>query len=73
MMKLADAVGAAGLSFYPEVALVLFLVAFLAVVTQVASKRRKTEWQEASLLPLLETDAESAPSDTDSEREVSRP
>ena len=39
-MKLADIVSAAGLAGYAEVALVLFLFAFTAILLQVASKKR---------------------------------
>ena len=57
-MRLSDIVGAAtGLAVYAEVALVIFLLAFVAVVAQVFSKTRRTDWKEASALPLSEEDA----------------
>lgn len=55
-MKLSDVVGAAGLAGYAEVALVLFLLAFAAIVTQVVSRRRAAEWTRAASLPLGEGD-----------------
>lgn len=55
-MKLSDVVGAAGLAGYAEVALVLFLLAFAAIVTQVLSRKHAPEWKRAAALPLTESD-----------------
>ena len=51
-MKLSDIVSAAGLQVYAEVALVLFLVAFIAVLIDVVAKRHAEEFDHASSLPL---------------------
>lgn len=51
-MKLSDVMGAAELSIYAEVGLVLFLLAFLGVVVRVISPRNSQEYSEARLLPL---------------------
>jgi hypothetical protein len=55
-MKLSDVVGAAGLAGYAEIALVLFLFAFAAIVTQVVSRKRAPEWKRAASLPLGDSD-----------------
>jgi len=55
-MKLSDVVGAAGLAGYAEIALVLFLMAFAAVVTQVLSKKHAAAWKRVAALPLAEGD-----------------
>ena len=51
-MKLSDIVSAAGLFVYAEVALVLFLVAFTAVLIDVLRKRPREEFDHAASLPL---------------------
>lgn len=51
-MKLSDIMGAAGLSFYAEVALVLFLAAFLGVTWWVFRGANRERWQRAAMLPL---------------------
>ena len=52
-MKLSDVVsGASGLAIYAEVALVLFLVAFIAVLVQIASKRPAADFEHTRDLPL---------------------
>jgi cbb3-type cytochrome oxidase subunit 3 len=54
-MRLSDIVGAAhGLAVYAEIALVLFLAAFAAVVVQVLSKARRTDFREAEALPFAD-------------------
>jgi hypothetical protein len=58
-MKLSDVMGAAGLSAYAEVALVLFFAAFALVVFQVVSRSRARDWDEASRLPLCDSEARS--------------
>ncbi len=57
-MNLSEVVGATGLAIYPEIALVLFLVAFAAVLVQVASRKRGNEWEGARTLPLTDSDDE---------------
>lgn len=55
-MKLSDIVGqAAGLAIYAEVALVLFLGAFIVILFQTTSKSRAKEWEEARSLPLSDS------------------
>lgn len=51
-MKLSDVMGAMGLSMYAEVALVLFFVAFVAVVVWVSARTNQSRWEEARYLPL---------------------
>lgn len=51
-MKLSDVMGAADLSIYAEVGLVLFLLAFLGVVVRVLSPKNDQEHNEAQMLPL---------------------
>jgi cbb3-type cytochrome oxidase subunit 3 len=51
-MKLSDVMSHAGLSIYAEVALVIFLVAFVAVVVRTFLPSRRREMDEASRLPL---------------------
>ncbi|HEU4566169.1 MAG TPA: cbb3-type cytochrome c oxidase subunit 3 [Gemmatimonadaceae bacterium] len=59
-MKLSDIMGHAGLSIYTEIALVIFLAVFIAIVFRVFAPSRKREWERASRLPL--DDAPRAPS-----------
>jgi uncharacterized membrane protein YtjA (UPF0391 family) len=51
-MKLSDIVSHAGLSGYAEVALVLFLIAFVLVVVTLMMPRRAQMWEHARHLPL---------------------
>lgn len=52
-MRLSEIVGAAtGLAVYAEVGLVLFLLAFIAVLVQVVWKANQDEFQRAESLPL---------------------
>ncbi len=51
-MKLSDIMSGAGLSFYADVALVLFFAVFVAVVIRTWAPSRRAELQEASMLPL---------------------
>jgi ribosomal subunit interface protein len=60
-MKLADIVSGAGLAVYAEVALVLFLAAFTAVLFQVISRKHANEWQRTGALPLIDSDDWIAP------------
>jgi len=61
-MKLSDIVGAAGLAVYAEVALVLFLIVFVAVVFDVVSRHRASDWDQASRLPLADDSPIAPPS-----------
>jgi cbb3-type cytochrome oxidase subunit 3 len=51
MNPIADVVGASGLHVFAEVALVLFLIAFGAIVTQLLTSRKST-MDYAARLPL---------------------
>jgi cbb3-type cytochrome oxidase subunit 3 len=51
-MRLSDIMGHAGLSTYAEVALVIFLIAFLLIAVGVFAPSRKREFDEASRMPL---------------------
>ncbi|MEY4069920.1 MAG: hypothetical protein RL721_534 [Candidatus Eisenbacteria bacterium] len=51
-MKLSDVVGHAGLSFYTEVALLLFLAVFVAVVVRVFWPGQRDELEAQRMLPL---------------------
>lgn len=59
MQRLSDLVSHAGLALYAEVALVLFLVAFLVIVWRVIAARR-SEMEELARKPL--EDAGTSPS-----------
>ena len=51
-MRLSDIMSHAGLSTYAEVALVIFLIAFLLITVGVFAPSRKREFDEASRMPL---------------------
>ncbi len=51
-MKLSDIMGAAGLSAYAEVAMILFLVAFAAIVIATFAPGRQQTFDAASRMPL---------------------
>ena len=51
-MRLSDIMGHAGLSTYAEVALVIFLIAFLLIAVGVFAPSRKREFDAASRMPL---------------------
>lgn len=53
-MSLSDIMSNAGLAFYAEVALVLFLLVFVAVVVRLLLPSRRRELDETSRLPLHE-------------------
>ena len=53
-MKLSDIVSHAGLAGYAEIALVLFLFAFLVIAVWTFWPSRAREMERASLLPLEE-------------------
>ena len=54
-MRLSDIMSNAGLSTYAEVALVIFLVAFLLITLSVFAPSRRQEFDEASRMPLDDT------------------
>ena len=51
-MKLSDIVGHAGLAIYAEIAMVLFMIAFVLVALRVFRSGTPQEFEEASRLPL---------------------
>ena len=51
-MKLSDIMSAAGLSWYAEVALVLFIIAFLIIVWRVFRPSKRAEWEKQARMPL---------------------
>jgi cbb3-type cytochrome oxidase subunit 3 len=51
-MKLSDVVAHAGLALYAEVALVLFLIVFVAVLFQLFRSSRSADLEAQRLLPL---------------------
>jgi len=64
MKSLSDVVSGAGLHFYAEVALLIFLAVFVAILLRVMFAKRST-WEHEANLPL-EDDA--APPNTPSDR-----
>jgi hypothetical protein len=63
-MRLSDIVSAAsGLAIYAEIAMVLFLAAFVTVLGQVFAKQRAAEWSRAASLALDDDDDGAAPID----------
>jgi len=52
MLRLSDIMSHAGLHGYAEVAMILFFLAFLAIVLRVFSPSRKREMDEMAHLPL---------------------
>jgi cbb3-type cytochrome oxidase subunit 3 len=63
-MKLSDIMGNAGLSGFAEVALVIFVVVFAAVVVRTFLPSRHREMERARHLPLDDGAAPSSPSST---------
>ena len=51
-MSLTDIMSGAGLAFYAEVAIVIFLVVWLAATIHIFSRRRTAEYDAAGRLPL---------------------
>jgi cbb3-type cytochrome oxidase subunit 3 len=51
-MKLSDIMGNAGLSMYAQVALVLFLGVFIAIIIHTWAPSRRRELHDASMIPL---------------------
>lgn len=67
MTRLADIVGASGLSGYAVVALVLFVLAFLFVVAALFGPRSRERNERAALLPFDDGTVIPAPSSASSE------
>jgi cbb3-type cytochrome oxidase subunit 3 len=59
-MRLSDVMSGSGLAFYAEVALVIFVAAFILILVRVFAPSRRREMEEASRLPL-EDDAPACP------------
>jgi cbb3-type cytochrome oxidase subunit 3 len=55
--SLTDVVSGAGLSIYAEVALVIFLVAFVGVVISLFVPSRQRTYEHLRRLPMDDTDA----------------
>lgn len=53
-MKLSDVMSAAGLASYAEVALVLFMLAFVAVALRLFLRRNSEDWAALEHMPLGE-------------------
>lgn len=53
-MKLSDVMSSLGLAIFPVIALLLFLSVFIGVLLQVLNRARRTEFDDAALLPLHE-------------------
>ena len=51
-MRLSDIMGAANLSVYAEIAMILFIVAFIAIVIRIFSPGRQQTYDAASRMPL---------------------
>ena len=51
-MKLSDVVGHAGLAIYAQIALLLFLAVFVAVVVRVFRPSAKADLEAAGRMPL---------------------
>jgi cbb3-type cytochrome oxidase subunit 3 len=51
-MKLSDIMSASGLSWYAEVALVLFILAFLLVLWRIYRPSAKAKYDRAARMPL---------------------
>jgi cbb3-type cytochrome oxidase subunit 3 len=60
-MNLTEIMSAAGLSRYAEIALVLFVVAFIVILVRIYAPSRRRALERAARLPL-EDDAEAGPS-----------
>jgi cbb3-type cytochrome oxidase subunit 3 len=65
-MSLTEIMSAAGLSRYAEVALVLFIIAFVLVVARIMLPGQRRTWERAARLPL-DDDHPSSPPQSGSE------
>ena len=52
---LRDVIGDAGLSFYPQIALILFILVFFSICIYVFMKKR-SDWDAARYMPLQDPD-----------------
>jgi cbb3-type cytochrome oxidase subunit 3 len=52
MLRLSDIMSHAGLSGYAVVAMILFMLAFIAIVIRTAQRSRRDEYEHAAHLPL---------------------
>jgi len=59
-MRLSDIMSAAGLAFYAEVALGLFMFAFALIALGILSRSNRSTWEQARWLPLSEDQAREA-------------
>jgi cbb3-type cytochrome oxidase subunit 3 len=57
-MRLSDIMSGMQLSSYAEVALILFVLAFVVVGCSAFSARRAAEWERCRRLPLSDEEAE---------------
>jgi len=57
MKSLSDVVSAAGLSGYAEIALVIFLIAFIGVVISLFAPSKRLTYERMRHLPMDDTDA----------------
>ena len=51
-MRLSDIMSGAGLAGYAEIALILFMVAFIGIVIRIFRPGRRKEMQAAARMPL---------------------
>jgi cbb3-type cytochrome oxidase subunit 3 len=51
-MKLSDIMGAAGLSAYAEIAMIIFIVVFVAVLIRIFAPGRRRSYDDAGRMPL---------------------
>ena len=65
-MKLRDVVGGADLAVYPEIALMIFLSAFLLIAWRVMS-RKSSDYDEVANLPLEGEEGPLPPKETSEE------
>jgi hypothetical protein len=66
-MKLSDVVGHSGLAIYAEIALVLFVIAFLIIGVKLLLNRNRRELERMSRMPL-DDDRTTASSENHHER-----
>ena len=59
-MSLSDIVSRLGLGTFPTIALVIFLVVFVAVMTRAFSKRRTKRYEHLAELPLEDDESPNA-------------
>lgn len=60
-MKLSDIVGHAGLELYPQIALVLFLIAFAIVVVRLFLPSQQALYKRGARMALDDADAPTTP------------